>query len=167
MDLGNHDQAKGEPVLISKHPSFEFIGILWTVRKQYVTAGVKRTARSVRPWHAAAEDLYWSSQQLELLDFRITGLKGVQVEKLTAIIERFGSRAEAMVDKVTAGVSPAKVTAVAMLAEVDKIEIEDSDSEAEEDYEEAQEGRADDEWQEGEGFTSGSMGLTKFKAEKK
>lgn len=72
-----------------------------------------------------------------------------------------------MVDKVTTGVSPAKVTAVAMLVEVDEVEAEDSDSEGEEDYEEAQEGRVGDKWQEGEGFSSGSMGLTKFEAEKK
>ena len=65
MDVQNHNELKGELVLISKLPTF--ICVLWAVRKQYVTAGTKRSARTARPWHAAAEDLYWSSSELELL----------------------------------------------------------------------------------------------------
>ena len=65
MDLHQHAEAKGELVLMSKLSNF--MGILWADRKQFVTAGTKRKSCTARPWHSAAEDLYWSNSELELL----------------------------------------------------------------------------------------------------
>ena len=107
------------------------------------------------------------------LDFRLAGVKQVQIKKVTAIIERYGPQVKAVTAIVTAGKSPAEIAKVALLAGIepisDEVEVitDDSDSSSgdEEDLEEEMEGRVLNKWK--EGFSSGQMGIGTVKKEKK
>ena len=93
---------------------------------------------------------------------RLTGKKGILIKRLVAIIDLHGSQTAVRAAAATVGKTADEVTAAAMLAETDVIEVDDSESD-DDDFGEELEGRVMDKWV--EGFSSGQMGLTTVKKE--